>query len=90
MFLGFAVADALEENGWKKHFVDDGWLFGKKFMNVEEVGMFSDGSRVINLTLDKSGRWLARVDAWGKVKVDVDLREFKSAKEAIDFVLKAK
>ena len=40
------------------------------------AGTISNGERMVTLTIDETGRWFSRVDGWGKVERDVDLRDF--------------
>ena len=62
--------------------ISENWEFDgvetyRKFVDgIEEAGTISDGSRVVILTIDGTGRWFSRVDGWGTVINDIDLRNF--------------
>jgi len=78
-------------DGWLRHRALDGAdRFEKRFVGVAPAGAFGpDGARKLVLRLDEQGRYLERIDGWGKVEKDVDLREFNEAAEAIAAVLEA-
>jgi hypothetical protein len=52
-----------------------------------EEGTVSSGARVVTLRLDQQGRYLERLDGFGKVERDVDLRQFDDPQAAIEAVL---
>jgi hypothetical protein len=85
MHVSEQVEEELKRNGWKKF----GAFWRKRIDNFEEAGMFSDGARIVNLSICESGRWLERKDGWGKFEKDVDLRGFiDNPQGAIEEVLK--
>lgn len=84
MHISDQVKLELLSSGWQEM----GSTFVKKFAAREEAGALSDGSRIIVLRIDASGRWLERHDGWGNVEKDVDLRSFSDApREAVAAVL---
>jgi hypothetical protein len=70
------VAETLTASQWTAL---EAGAFTKRLDAYEEAGTVSNGARQVTLTIDESGRWLARLDGWGKVARDVDLREFPGA-----------
>lgn len=79
------VAAALVADGWEAF---AGGRFEKVIVGwAEGGGMVPDGRRRVRLVLDGLGRWFERVDGWGKVEKDVDLREFDNAAAAIAAIL---
>lgn len=56
--------------------------FSKLIEGFAAAGQFSNGRRVVRVRMDDTGRWLERVDGWGKVERDVDLRNFPDQPEA--------
>lgn len=74
------VAEALKADGWRR----DGLIFKKR---QATGGAF--GVAYTILRMDGTGRWLERVDGWGAVERDVDLRNFPNdPRGAIAAVLK--
>lgn len=78
------VALTLIDFGWRNQ--DDG-TYTKRIRCFAEAGTMSDGTRVVRLRLDDNGRWLERIDGWGNVERDVDLRDYASPRAAINAVL---
>ena len=54
---------------------DGWWICGVKFNKIFATGGLF-GRQIKTLQMDKTGRWLERVDGWGNVERDVDLRNF--------------
>lgn len=68
----------LEQQGWVRvicQFSDD-LYFRKRVEDFAPAGTLSSGARVMSVRMDVTGRWLERVDGWGKVEKGIDLREF--------------
>jgi hypothetical protein len=76
----------------------DGWVlnargggverYQKRIVGAESGGaMVPDGARVVNVQICAIGRWFERVDGWGKIEKDVDLRNFDNPAAAIAAVL---
>lgn len=83
MHISDQVEAELVAQGWMNH----GEEFRKLVQDIEEAGALSDGRRVVRLVICPKGRWLERVDGWGKVEREVDLRDYTDAKAAIKAVL---
>lgn len=86
MHISDRIAAELGVNGWemRARASHRDTLFTKRIEAFAEAGTCSDGARVVNLSIDESGRWLERHDGWGKVEREVDLRNFiDNAKGAI-------
>lgn len=66
------IAELLIEDG----FVFKNGEYSKLVNGVAEAGQLSDGARVVRITISEDGRWLSRVDGWGEVEKDVDLRDY--------------
>lgn len=81
--LGEEVQTGLATRGFEQN----GETFSKRIENFAEAGTVSDGARVVTLRLDDRQRYLERVDGFGKVEADVDLRRFQDPDDAIDAVL---
>lgn len=81
MHISDATLNALAAIGWTVN----GMRAEKLFANIAPVGTISNGSRVLHVQFDESGRWLEIVDAWGKVLKDFDSRDYvgKAAEFAI-------
>lgn len=93
MHISDQVAQALLNDDWVWDGDLNGSLYEAKFTKVitfpELAGTISDGTRLVTLTICERGRYLSRVDGWGKVELDVDLRDFPNEPHrAIDAVLK--
>lgn len=68
------IRDALLADGWKQA---PSGAYVKLIDSFEEGGTVSPtGARLVTLSMDLSGRWLERRDAWGDVENDVDLRDW--------------
>lgn len=86
------VAAALLAGGWVEDRAPgpEGAVrcFRKLVPGAAEAGaLVPDGRRVLFVQICERGRWFERVDGWGKVEKDVDLREFEEAAAAIAAVL---
>lgn len=83
------VRARLVADGWDRQpRCFDGDVFHKRIPGFGPKGAFApDGVRFVKLRLDDRGRYLERIDGWGKVEKDVDLREFDEAAAAIAAVL---
>lgn len=76
----------------KDHLITDGWddreqtngdtLFYKR---LPTGGQF--GEAITTLRMDKTGRWFERVNGWGDVESEVDLRDHSDADAAVKAVL---
>lgn len=74
------VAAELQVQGFSRY---AGWQFRKSVPTGGEIGRTT-----LIVQMDDTGRWLERVDGWGKVEKDVDLRNFANdPKGAISTVL---
>ena len=74
------------ENDWFVTYLSDGSLKAeKKIVFPHLAGTISDGTRLITIHMDERGRYLA-IDCGWKDK-DVDLRNFKTAKDAVDALI---
>ena len=86
--IGVEVEKFLVDAGWEMSSLSDGTVeFKKKIGGFEESGTLSDGTRVVTLSLCPRYRYLGRVDGWGFVAKDLDLREEASAEVAIKKVM---
>ena len=85
MHISDKVKNQLHIDGWAINGDDE---YQRLIANFSDAGHMSSGDRMVKLTIDATGRWFSRVDGWGKVVKDVDLREVKDAKEAIEDVLR--
>lgn len=57
--------------------ISDGMEYGGRIIGAAAGGdLVPNGARVLRFTIDATGRWLARVDGWGAVESDCDLRRF--------------
>lgn len=79
----------------KKELLETGWVYFEQADEYRKLiegyalaGQLSSGSRVVCLNMDDTGRWFSRLDGWGKVEKDIDLRNYSDASEAIAAVLK--
>lgn len=72
------VAAALIADGWRF----DGATYAKRIEGFAPAGFHSDGTRIVRLEIDESGRWLTRRDGWGVVIRDIDLRDYPAAPHA--------
>lgn len=68
----------------------DGWRLGaagaweKRIVGFAPPGSFSpDGARVVRLAICERGRWLERLDAWGGIQREIDLRDHAEPAGAI-------
>lgn len=73
------VIARLESDGWEKIAP---YIWRKSFKSEGEFGR-----RGVLIQLDNA-RYLERIDGWGKVEKDVDLRRYEDPGEAIADVLK--
>lgn len=79
--MGARVSRWLQDDGWN---VTAGGLgYMKRIPGFAEPGALSDGTRMVRLELCSRGRYLARMDGWGNVLRDVDLRDFDSPEAAV-------
>ena len=78
MHISDQVAAELTGRG----FVVDGGHFAKRLPTGGEFGFAK-----VFVTISDDGRWLSKVDGWGAVEKDCDLREFSNAAKAIGAVL---
>ena len=78
MHISDQVAAELTERG----FVVVHDRFEKRLPTSGEFGLAK-----VFVTISDNGRWLSKVDCWGAVEKDCDLREFSNAAKAIDAVL---
>lgn len=84
MHIKEQIIEELKTTGWKVQ----GKTAEKLVHSFSQSGTLSDGSRVVRLSIDECGRWFERLDGWGNVQKDVDLRNFEnSPKAAIEAVL---
>jgi len=83
MHISDMVTDELVLDGWDDRAQDNGDVIFYK--RLPTGGAF--GEAIVTLRMDHTGRWLERVDGWGTVERDVDLREYISAEAAIEAVL---
>ena len=84
MHMADHVAKTLLEFGWR---VETPGTYAKRIPCFADAGAFSDGTRVVRLRIDDGGRWLERVDGWGHVERDVDLRDYDAPRAAINAAL---
>lgn len=78
------VAAELIAQGWVLQY----GIFNKVIIGWGQPGvMVPDGRRKVYLKIDEAGRWFERVDAFGALERDVDLRECANAAEAIAAIL---
>lgn len=57
--------------------ISDGMEYSGRVVGAAAGGdLVPNGARVLRFTIDATGRWLARVDGWGAVESDCDLRWF--------------
>lgn len=83
------VAQELKILGWLVAHDEQGFVAQKMINGYETPGQMSNGTRLVTLEIDSTGRWFSRVDGWGKVIKDVDLRNFSNDPQgAIDEILK--
>lgn len=78
------VAMTLLDFGWRN---PEPNTYTKRIRCFAEPGALSDGTRLITLRLDETGRWLERLDGWGKVERSVDLRDHLAPAPAINAAL---
>lgn len=76
------VKAALIADGWLYAIAPAGHHFEKMFPTAGEHGRAK-----VFLLIEPCGRWFERLDGWGAVEKDVDLREFDKAAEAIAAIL---
>jgi hypothetical protein len=74
MHISEQIAAVLVSQGWS---LGSDSAFRKKFATGG-----SYGSTTKTLLICEFGRWLERLDGWGVVEKDVDLRDFPDAPEA--------
>ena len=68
------IAATLRADGWQERVGE----FSKRIAGQAMPGTICpDGARIVALRIDQGGRWLERIDAWGKVERYCDLREFQ-------------
>ena len=72
MHISDATLSALSAMGW----TINGMRAEKLFANIAPAGTISNGSRVLHVQFDETGRWLEVIDAWGNVKWDADSRDY--------------
>lgn len=73
---------------WTK---DNGAIVATKPVTFQKLaGTISDGTRIVKIKMDASGRRLEIVDGWDSVIADIDLRNYseKTAHEAISDLIK--
>ena len=73
---------------WTK---DNGAIVATKAVVFQKLaGTISDGTRIVKIKMDASGRWLEIVDGWETVMADIDLRNYseKTAYEAVSDLIK--
>jgi len=75
MHISNQVRNALIADGWTRH---ANGTFSKRIEGFASAGSLSDGTRVVRLAMDESGRWLERQDGWGNVERDADLRNYEN------------
>jgi hypothetical protein len=86
MHISEQVANELLRTGW--NFDDRNCTASKRIEGFANAGQLSNGSRIVTLRLDAQGRYLERIDGWGGVEKDVDLRNYaNNPKAAIAAVL---
>lgn len=76
MHISEQVIQALLNDGWKGATAANGSFLRKRVKNFAPTGTVSNGTRNVTLTIDSTGRWLARIDGWGKTERDIDLRRY--------------
>jgi len=69
LHISARVSALLRADGWAV----TGWTFKKR---APTGGQF--GFQIMTLRIDETGRWFERVDGWGKVERDVDLRNYEN------------
>lgn len=75
MHISETIAALFDAIGFDARPIADGQEHSGRVIGAAMAGQFApDGARVLRFTIDASGRWLAMVDAWGKVERDCDLR----------------
>ena len=85
MHISDKILAELLRTGWRHKAKD---TFTKRIEGYAEAGTVSNGARIVTLEMDATGRWLSRVDGWGKVEKDADLRNYQNdPRGAIDAVL---
>lgn len=83
------VHAALIAGGWQDCAAPGGGrIYEKVIVGWAAPGaMVPDGRRKIFLHLPVAGRWFLRLDGWGDIEREEDLRNFKNAADAIAAVL---
>lgn len=75
MHISDTIAALFAAIGFEERPISDGVEYSARVIGAAMAGQLApDGARVLRFTIDASGRWLAMVDAWGKVERDCDLR----------------
>lgn len=75
-------------NDWNVTYNTDGGIEARKKVAFGDLaGTVTDGTRLVTLRVDGGFRWLEAIDGWGKVIVDVDLRECETVEIAINRLL---
>lgn len=87
MHISEQIAAALIAARFTARPIKDGIEYSARIAGAAEPGtVCPDGARIIRITLDASGRWLASVDGWGNVLVDCDLRLHLDAGQALQHI----
>lgn len=71
------VEKAILDKGFKAFEQDNGDTHYKGVMVFPELaGQLSNGLRNVTISICKRGRYIGRLDGWGKIEKDIDLRTF--------------
>ncbi len=82
------LLQVFEELNWIYTTEHDGSIRATKHIQFKRLaGTISDGTRLVDLRIDSTGRWLTAVDGWEEFLADVDLREFENPYLAIGTLL---
>ena len=90
MHIKDEIDQLLTQHGWKRRQIDparygepleDAWRWPsieylKEITGFAEAGTVSDGTRVVSLAINETGRYFSRLDGFGNIESDLDLRDF--------------
>lgn len=81
------LVDYLIEQGYEK---DSGGNYVKMVLaNYNESGSFG-GNRKSIINICPQGRWVSKLDDWGSVIKDIDLRLYSDVEKALEYLLSNK
>lgn len=86
MHISEKIAQYLIENKFAVSTAENRDTVFKSFRKFDHLaGNMTDGTRLVTIAMDDTGRWLERHDGWGRSEKCVDLRNYWE-KEAIDAI----